>query len=94
VNAIYAATTLDSLTLRDDRAVWLADCNCRRVRGSLGKTPVQRLSEKTEAVPLWDEIVAISYHNTEADHVDQLRLNQRLEQAPKKWNDVRSTSHA
>jgi hypothetical protein len=63
---------------------WLTDDNYRRVHGSLGMTPMQRFSEKAEAVPLWEEIAATFDRKKEANYVDMLWFKRHCQRASKK----------
>jgi transposase InsO family protein len=84
LDEFYATTTLASPSLQEDLGEWLTDYNYRRVHGSLGMTPMQRFSEKAEAILLWEEIAATFDRAQEANYVDLLWLKRHRQQASKK----------
>jgi hypothetical protein len=71
---LYATTTLGSPSLEEDLGVWVLDDNYRRVRGSLGKTPMQRRAELFDQTPLWDEVAKAFDPVEEITAVDRLTL--------------------
>jgi transposase InsO family protein len=73
----YASTSLESPSWAEDRGLWLVDYHYRRVHGALGKTPLQRWSERNEKTPYWDAVIEQFDPKREAGYVEQLTLRRR-----------------
>jgi hypothetical protein len=75
---LYANTDLHSAELAEELGVWVMDSNYERKHGSLGTTPVERLCERMDHVPLWADVLAAYNPRAERLHERSYAENQRL----------------
>lgn len=59
----YASLDLNQAALANELGVWQMHHNYQRIHGPLGTPPIERFCARTQAAPLWEEVIA-SYDPT------------------------------
>lgn len=91
MDEFYAFADLKSEMLSEDLGVWMMYYNYQRIHGSLEKSPVQKVCERIQDAPFWEDVIDAYDPDKERIHERNYALDQQVEAARRKKSPAPSS---